>query len=190
VTGNTVIDALRIEVATQAGNPALRARIHAELRPLVGTNWSQVPIVLITGHRRENFGDGIEQICQAIATLAESFPDHRFVYPVHLNPNVLEHVTRLLGGLSNVRLIAPHSRTCPTGSGYPKAYPRNPKNYSPRNTGDDQHQNSGKKEIAHADALMCATIKRLVQFSRKPLSCAGAIAASKTEAPGISAIRQ
>jgi UDP-N-acetylglucosamine 2-epimerase (non-hydrolysing) len=125
VTGNTVIDALRIEVATQAGNPALRARIHAELRPLVGTNWSQVPIVLITGHRRENFGDGIEQICQAIATLAESFPDHRFVYPVHLNLNVLEHVTRLLGGLydsiffddSNVRLIAPHSRTCPTGSG-------------------------------------------------------------------------
>ena len=64
-------------------------------------------MVLITGHRRENFGDGIEQICQAIATLAERFPDHRFVYPVHLNPNVLVHVNRLLGGLPNVRLIAP-----------------------------------------------------------------------------------
>src|SRR5262245_50442309 len=66
-------------------------------------------MVVITGHRRENFGDGIEQICRAIATLAERFPDHRFVYPVHLNPNVLVHVNRLLGNLSNVRLIAPQS---------------------------------------------------------------------------------
>ena len=107
VTGNTVIDALRIEVATQAGDAALRARIDEELSLLVGADWAQVPMVLITGHRRENFGEGIEQICQAIATLAEGFPDHRFVYPVHLNPNVLVHVNRLLGSLSNVRLIAP-----------------------------------------------------------------------------------
>jgi UDP-N-acetylglucosamine 2-epimerase (non-hydrolysing) len=107
VTGNTVIDALRIEVATQAGDAALRARIDEELSLLVGADWAQAPMVLITGHRRENFGEGIEQICQAIATLAEGFPDHRFVYPVHLNPNVLEHVNRLLGGLANVRLIAP-----------------------------------------------------------------------------------
>ncbi len=107
MTGNTVIDALRIEVASQAGDAALRARIDEELRLVVGADWAQVPMVLITGHRRENFGDGIEQICQAIATLAERFPDHRFVYPVHLNPNVLTHVNRLLGGLSNVRLIAP-----------------------------------------------------------------------------------
>ena len=64
-------------------------------------------MVLITGHRRENFGEGIEQICQAIATLAKGFPNHRFVYPVHLNPNVLEHVGRRLGTLANVRLIAP-----------------------------------------------------------------------------------
>ena len=69
--------------------------------------WSGVPMVLITGHRRENFGTGIEQICQAIASLAERFGDHRFVYPVHLNPNVQVHVNRLLGGLRNVRLIAP-----------------------------------------------------------------------------------
>jgi hypothetical protein len=64
-------------------------------------------MVVITGHRRENTGDGIEQICQAIATLAARVPDHHFVYPVHLNPNVLVHVNRLLSGLSNVRLIAP-----------------------------------------------------------------------------------
>lgn len=107
VTGNTVIDALRIEVANQAGDPALRAGIDAVLSQEVGEDWAKVPMVLITGHRRENFGDGIEQICAAIATLAVRFPDHRFVYPVHLNPNVLVHVNRLLGGLPNVRLIPP-----------------------------------------------------------------------------------
>jgi UDP-N-acetylglucosamine 2-epimerase (non-hydrolysing) len=105
--GNTVIDALRIEVATQARDSALRARVDEELSLLVGADWAQVPTVLITGHCRENFGDGAEQICQAIATLAQRFPDHRFVYPVHLNPNVLVHVKRLLDSLPNVRLIAP-----------------------------------------------------------------------------------
>jgi UDP-N-acetylglucosamine 2-epimerase (non-hydrolysing) len=94
-------------VATQAGDAALRARIDEELSLLVGADWAQVPLVLITGYRRENFGDGIDQICRAVATLAEAFPDHGFVYSVHLNPNVLVHVNRLLGSLSNVRLIAP-----------------------------------------------------------------------------------
>ena len=107
VTGNTVIDALRIEVAKQAADPALRAQIDKELSLVVGNDWADVPMVLVTGHRRENFGNGIDEICVAIATLAEKFPDHRFVYPVHLNPNVLTHVNRLLGRLSNVRLIAP-----------------------------------------------------------------------------------
>ena len=109
VTGNTVIDALRIEVARQAGDPAIRAGIDADLGRELGADWEQWPTVLITGHRRENFGEGIEQICRAIATLAGRFPGHRFVYPVHLNPNVLTHVNRLLGGLSNVRLIAPQN---------------------------------------------------------------------------------
>lgn len=108
VTGNTVIDALRIEVATQKGDAGLRARIDEELTAAIGdADWTTSPMVLITGHRRENFGDGIEQICRAIATLAERFPSHLFVYPVHLNPNVQVHVKRLLGGLPNVRLIAP-----------------------------------------------------------------------------------
>ena len=91
-------------MATQAGNAALRARIDAHCWAPTGR---KCPMVVITGHRRENTGDGIEQICQAIATLAARFPDHHFVYPVHLNPNVLVHVNRLLSGLSNVRLIAP-----------------------------------------------------------------------------------
>lgn len=109
VTGNTVIDALRMEVEMQRSNAALRSDIHAELSLLLGDDWAGVPTVLITGHRRENFGHGIEQICQAIATLAHRFSDHRFVYPVHLNPNVQTHVNRLLGRFENVRLIAPQS---------------------------------------------------------------------------------
>jgi UDP-N-acetylglucosamine 2-epimerase (non-hydrolysing) len=66
-------------------------------------------MVLITGHRRENFGAGFEQICQAIAALAARFTDVAFVYPVHLNPRVREPVERLLGKLANVRLIEPAS---------------------------------------------------------------------------------
>ena len=107
VTGNTVIDALLTEVGAQKGDERLRAGIDAELRTVVAPDWEQVPFVLITGHRRENFGDGIAQICAAIARLAERFPDHRFIYPVHLNPNGHLHVNRLLGGLPNVRLIPP-----------------------------------------------------------------------------------
>ena len=107
VTGNTVIDALQIEVANQKRDASLRCQINIELSSLIGADWMDMPFVLITGHRRENFGDGIEQICQAIATLADRFPDHRFVYPVHLNPNVLAHVNQLLGNVENVCLIPP-----------------------------------------------------------------------------------
>jgi UDP-N-acetylglucosamine 2-epimerase (non-hydrolysing) len=107
VTGNTVIDALQMEVARQQREPALCGRIDDALAPLLGAHWRDAPMVLITGHRRENFGDGIEQICRAIATLAERFADHHFVYPVHLNPNVQVHVSRLLGHRANVRLIPP-----------------------------------------------------------------------------------
>ncbi len=106
VTGNTVIDALLMEVAQQQ-KPQVRADIEGSLAGLLGADWAEAPYVLITGHRRENFGDGIRQICEAITALARRYPDHRFVYPVHLNPNVKEHVDRLLGGLANVRLIAP-----------------------------------------------------------------------------------
>jgi UDP-N-acetylglucosamine 2-epimerase (non-hydrolysing) len=106
MTGNTVVDALRMELARHE-EPAIRAAIEDSLSTLLGRDWAANPFILITGHRRENFGDGIEQICEAIATLARRYPDHRFVYPVHLNPNVEVHVKRLLGGLSTVRLIPP-----------------------------------------------------------------------------------
>ncbi|MGA1871252.1 MAG: non-hydrolyzing UDP-N-acetylglucosamine 2-epimerase [bacterium] len=65
------------------------------------------PVILITGHRRENFGCGFESICKAIASLAVRFPDSVFVYPVHLNPNVREPVFQLLKDIENVHLIEP-----------------------------------------------------------------------------------
>jgi UDP-N-acetylglucosamine 2-epimerase (non-hydrolysing) len=95
-----------MELAEQE-KAAVRAGIDASLSSLLGPDWAAVPFVLITGHRRESFGEGIRQICEAITLLARRYPDHRFVYPLHLNPNVKGHVDRLLGGLSNVRLIDP-----------------------------------------------------------------------------------
>jgi UDP-N-acetylglucosamine 2-epimerase (non-hydrolysing) len=107
VTGNTVIDALFMEVAAQDGDAAMREAIGAELSGLLGWRWPDHPYVLITGHRREHFGKGFDEICEAIAGLARAFHDYRFVYPVHLNPNVKNHVSRLLGDLPNVKLIPP-----------------------------------------------------------------------------------
>jgi len=106
VTGNTVVDALVLERAQQE-KPAVRAEIDASLSSLLGAGWARSPVVLLTGHRRENFGEGIRQICEAITLLSRRYPDHRFVYPVHLNPEVKGHVDKLLGGLANVQLIAP-----------------------------------------------------------------------------------
>jgi UDP-N-acetylglucosamine 2-epimerase (non-hydrolysing) len=107
VTGNTVIDALFMEIERQKSDASVREPLEAEIAGILGQDWAQVPFVLITGHRRENFGGGFDQICEAIATLAQRFPAIRFVYPVHLNPNVQEHVNRMLGAIPNVRLIAP-----------------------------------------------------------------------------------
>ena len=106
VTGNTVVDALVLERAQQE-KPTVRAEIDASLSALLGPGWARAPMVLVTGHRRENFGEGIRQICEAITLLSRRYPDHRFVYPVHLNPEVKGHVDQLLGGLANVQLIAP-----------------------------------------------------------------------------------
>ena len=105
VTGNTVIDALLMAKSMVAKNPPEIAGLPKEL---MGSNDR---MVLITGHRRENFGEGFENICTAIRNLAERFPETHFVYPVHLNPNVREPVGRILGAHcgKNVHLIAPQS---------------------------------------------------------------------------------
>lgn len=106
VTGNTVIDALHMEIARQQ-QAASQQKIGDHLAGLLGANWSKQPYVLITGHRRENFGGGFEQICSALKTLATRFADHWFVYPVHLNPNVQGPVYEQLGELENIKLIPP-----------------------------------------------------------------------------------
>ena len=102
VTGNTVIDALLDVVDRLDTNPELAAAASAGLPVLDQTR----KMVLVTGHRRESFGSGFEQICQALATLAVR-DDVEFVYPVHLNPNVQEPVHRLLGKFDNIHLIEP-----------------------------------------------------------------------------------
>lgn len=100
VTGNTVIDALFHVVE-------LLRKSEPDFGPLFsGIDFSK-RIVLITGHRRENFGEGFNNICQSISELAKRFSDVEFVYPVHFNPNVREPVNRILKGIRNVHLIEP-----------------------------------------------------------------------------------
>jgi UDP-N-acetylglucosamine 2-epimerase len=102
VTGNTVIDALLAVVARIEGDAALSATLAAGF-PFLD---SSKRLVLITGHRRENFGDGFEQICLALRELAER-GDVQLLYPVHLNPQVQEPVNRILDGVANVHLVVP-----------------------------------------------------------------------------------
>jgi UDP-N-acetylglucosamine 2-epimerase (non-hydrolysing) len=99
VTGNTVVDALLQTLQRQRAQPSFWAEKYASL--------GQRRLILITGHRRESFGQGLENICQAIAALADRFPECRFLYPVHLNPNVQEPVRRILGERANVELTDP-----------------------------------------------------------------------------------
>ncbi|MDK1389769.1 UDP-N-acetylglucosamine 2-epimerase [Ensifer psoraleae] len=102
VTGNTVIDAL-LQVQRRLETDARLASDLAERFSFLRGR----RLVLITGHRRENFGGGFERICSAIQQLSKEFPSDDFVYPVHLNPNVREPVGRILNGLPNVHLIEP-----------------------------------------------------------------------------------
>ncbi len=98
VTGNPVIDAL-LMVADRPYDPGTG--------PLAGLPWER-RIVLVTAHRRENFGRPLEEICAALIEIARRYPDDvHIVYPVHLNPNVQGPVYRLLGGVPNVTLLPP-----------------------------------------------------------------------------------
>ena len=106
VTGNTVLDALGFALKKIRNAPP---RIHGLPTPLQ-PGQAGPRIILITCHRRENLGAGLDNICQAVAELARKFPDAHFVYPVHLNPKIRVPVYRSLGrpaAPSNVHLIAP-----------------------------------------------------------------------------------
>tara|TARA_R110002153_G_scaffold46985_7_gene132821 strand:- start:705 stop:1829 length:1125 start_codon:yes stop_codon:yes gene_type:complete len=102
VTGNTVIDAL-IQVEKRiATDKELNKKLLAQFDFLDPSK----KLILVTGHRRESFGDGFENICQALRTLAQQ-PDVQVLYPMHLNPNVREPVNRILHDVENVFLIEP-----------------------------------------------------------------------------------
>lgn len=105
VTGNTVIDALLSVADRLRRDPALAGRMEAEF-PFLDPSRK---LILVTGHRRENFGEGFENICRALAEIADLCPSAEILYPVHLNPNVQEPVRRLLGDRrrGNVHLIRP-----------------------------------------------------------------------------------
>jgi UDP-N-acetylglucosamine 2-epimerase (non-hydrolysing) len=107
VTGNTVIDALKWVIDQVESNDNVRIPLEGELNARLSFNWKATKFVLITGHRRENFGEGFLEICSAISELSQKFPDVHFVYPVHLNPNVQKPVRSILGGISNIHLIEP-----------------------------------------------------------------------------------
>lgn len=108
VTGNTVIDALQLVVQKILESPELQQKIQRTLQEAgLKVDVTDKRYVLVTGHRRENFGEGFESICSALSKLAIDNPSMHFIYPVHLNPNVQAPVKRLLGGLDNVHLIEP-----------------------------------------------------------------------------------
>jgi len=117
VTGNTVIDALYWVISKIENDPGLKETLNKQIanfgyKKLFPIPDSRFPkdnpeIILITGHRRENFGQGFLDICEAIKTLAIKYPTHDFVYPVHLNPNVRKPVGDVLDGIDNVYLIEP-----------------------------------------------------------------------------------
>jgi UDP-N-acetylglucosamine 2-epimerase len=99
VTGNTVIDALMSTVA--------RLRVEGHIWQHKHAILGDRKMILITGHRRENFGTGFRNICTAISTLARQFEEIAFLYPVHLNPNVRRPVHEVLGNVPNVYLVEP-----------------------------------------------------------------------------------
>lgn len=103
VTGNTVIDALLEVIKRLEHDPHLFAKAAAPTAFLDNNR----KLILVTGHRRESFGGGLERICKALLDVAQQHPDVDIVYPMHLNPNVREPVNRLLAGIDNVHLIEP-----------------------------------------------------------------------------------
>jgi len=103
VTGNTVIDALLMTVENLKSDPAVLSEMASRF-PMIR---KESRLLLVTGHRRESFGDGFERICEALTLIAQKYPDVDIVYPVHLNPNVQEPVNRLLDAIPNIHLIDP-----------------------------------------------------------------------------------
>ncbi len=107
VTGNTVIDALFLALDKIKSNKKLEVDIITQLSALNYTMKEDKKIILVTGHRRENHGQGFINICTALKEIALTNPDIDIVYPVHLNPNVQKPVKELLSDIPNIYLISP-----------------------------------------------------------------------------------
>ena len=107
ITGNTVIDALFMAKDKIENDKKINSKIKENLNKVINTKLDDTKYVLITGHRRENFGNSFINICESIKTLANNYEDVHFIYPVHLNPNVQKPVYDILDDLSNVHLIEP-----------------------------------------------------------------------------------
>jgi UDP-N-acetylglucosamine 2-epimerase (non-hydrolysing) len=103
IVGNTVVDALLTIVGRIEDDAALKQELDKTFSFLS----AKKRLILVTGHRRESFGDGFERICRALAKIAADNDDVEILYPVHLNPNVREPVNRLLTGITNIHLIEP-----------------------------------------------------------------------------------
>ena len=106
VTGNTVIDALQLVLKRINTDESLRLKIQ---NTIIQSGFEELnsKFVLVTGHRRENFGQGFLNICGALKVLAENNPDINILYPVHLNPNVRKPVNDLLSNIENIKLVDP-----------------------------------------------------------------------------------
>lgn len=103
ITGNTVIDALlKVKEKVETDH-----KLIDDFKAQFSFLDENKKMILVTGHRRENFGQGFLNICQALANIAQKYSDVQIVYPVHLNPNVQKPVNELLSGISNIHLIAP-----------------------------------------------------------------------------------
>lgn len=109
VTGNTVIDALKMTLEKIDTNIEKVIRLNNKLEKLIGPSWhvNSTKYILITGHRRENFGDKFVQVFLALKDLANKYPLVRFIYPVHPNPNVYSPANELLSSIKNINLIDP-----------------------------------------------------------------------------------
>ncbi len=105
VTGNTVIDALK-ESIKKVNSEFFTNKEIENLKKILNPNKD---FILVTGHRRENFGEGFINICNALKNIVEQRPNTQIIYPVHLNPNVQQPVNELLTGVQNIHLIAPLS---------------------------------------------------------------------------------
>lgn len=107
VTGNTVIDSLLWMIHRLDSDTGFQHETYSRLDAMLPFRWRQDGYILVTGHRRENLGDGLRDVCLALADVASARDDLHVVYPVHLNPEVRHTVQRWLGGRDNVHLIPP-----------------------------------------------------------------------------------